>query len=112
MASAMPSSAAAVEGLEEGDAIDVSSLSLSLAFLREDMFKMSSSGFVLQKVWGLCRKLEPSRICVTQNKKCLSDQSHSRFPEESTKEEGEEEKDKDAMPLHVRKKKDDDKEEE
>jgi hypothetical protein len=48
----------------------------------------------------------------TQNKKCLSDQSHSRFPEESTKEEGEEEKDKDTMPLHVRKKKDDDKEEE
>jgi len=35
----------------------------------------------------------------------LSDQSHSRFREESTKEEGEEEKDKDAMPLHVRKKK-------
>jgi len=46
--------------------------------------------------------------------KCLSDQSHSRFPEESTKEEGEGEegKDKDAVPLHVRKKKDDDKEEE
>ena len=41
MASAMPSSAAAVEGLEEGDALDVSSLSLSLAFLREDMFLRS-----------------------------------------------------------------------
>ena len=53
-----------------------------------------------------------SHLRHTQNKKCLSDQSHSRFPEESTKEEGEEEKDKDAMPLHVRKKKDDDKEEE
>jgi len=71
MASAMPSSAAAVEGLEEGDALDVSSLSLSLAFLREDMFKMSSSGFVLQKVWGLCRKLEPSRICVTLKTKSV-----------------------------------------
>ena len=71
MASAMPSSAAAVEGLEEGDALDVSSLSLSLAFLREDMFKMSSSGFVLQKVWGLCRKLEPSRICVTLKTKIV-----------------------------------------
>ena len=56
---------------------------------------------------------EPSRICVTQIKKCLSDQSHSRFPEESTKEEGEEGKDKDAVPqVQVRKKKDDDKEEE
>ena len=53
-----------------------------------------------------------SHLRHTQNKKCLSDQSHSRFPEESTKEEGEEEKDKDAMPLHVRKKKDDEKEEE
>lgn len=54
-----------------------------------------------------------SHLRHTQNKKCLSDQSHSRFPEESTKEEGEEEKEsKDAMPLHVRKKKDDDKEEE
>ena len=71
MASAMPSSAAAVEGLEEGDALDVSSLSLSLAFLREDMFKMSSSGFVLQKVRGLCRKLEPSRICVTLKTKSV-----------------------------------------
>ena len=57
-------------------------------------------------------QLELSHVRHTQNKKCLkclSDQSHSRFPEESTKEEG---KDKDAVPLHVRKKKDDDKEEE
>ncbi len=56
-----------------------------------------------------------SHLRHTQNKKCLSDQSHSRFPEESTKEEGEEEeeKDKDAVPqVQVRKKKDDDKEEE
>ena len=52
-----------------------------------------------------------SHLRHTQNKKCLSDQSHSRF-EVRTKEEGEEGKDKDAMPLHVRKKKDDDKEEE
>jgi hypothetical protein len=62
-------------------------------------------------------QLELSHVRHTQNKKCLkclSDQSHSRFPEESTKEEGEGEegKDKDAVPLHVRKKKDDDKEEE
>lgn len=62
-----------------------------------------------KKVWGLCRTL--SHLRHTQNKKCLSDQSHSRF-EVRTKEEGEEGKDKDAMPLHVRKKKDDDKEEE
>ena len=59
MASAMPSSVAAVEGLEEGDALDVSSLSLSLAFLREDMFKMSSSGFVLQKVWDFAGSSNP-----------------------------------------------------
>ena len=59
-------------------------------------------------------QLELSHVRHTQNKKCLkclSDQSHSRF-EVRTKEEGEEGKDKDAMPLHVRKKKDDDKEEE
>ena len=54
-----------------------------------------------------------SHLRHTQNKKWLSDQSHSRFPEESTKEEGEEGKDKDAVPqVQVRKKKDDDKEEE
>ena len=53
-----------------------------------------------------------SHLRHTQNKKCLSDQSHSRFPEESIKEEGEEGKDKDAVPqVQVRKKKDDDKEE-
>ena len=55
----------------------------------------------------------PLAFASHSNKKCLSDQSHSRFPEESTKEEGEEGKDKDAVPqVQVRKKKDDDKEEE
>ena len=44
---------------------------------------------------GTCRTL--SHVRHTQNKKCLSDQSHSRFPEESTKEEGEEEKEKDTV---------------
>jgi len=70
MASAMPSSAAAAEGEEEGDALDVSSSSLSLAFLREDMFQ-SKSGFVLrtQKVWGLCSS--NSLMCVTLKTKSV-----------------------------------------
>ncbi len=47
----------------------------------------------------------PLAFASHSNKKCLSDQSQSRFPEESTKEEGKEGKDKDAVPLQVRKKK-------
>jgi len=103
----MPSSAAAVEGLEEGDALDVSSLSLSLAFLREDMFLRSRpEWFRSSKSVGTLQEARTlSHLRHTQNKKCLSDQSHSRF-EVRTKEEGEEEKDKDAVPqVQVRKKK-------
>ena len=70
MASAMPlecSSGRRRRG--EGDALDVSSLSLSLAFLREDMFLRSRPEWFrssCSKVWGLCRTLSHVRHTKTK----------------------------------------------